>query len=227
MPQRSPVGVVRPGGRTSRTRNAVLDAATTLIAEHGYGRLTIAAIAERSGVHGSTIRRRWHSVEAVVADILQAKSRTLPVPDTEDFGADLRALADAIAAFHADIANRNLIEGMVAAAVHDDLAAQVLRNSFLNWAEAASDIVRRAAARGDIPAGTRASDVIDALAAPFCYRIMVIRRPIDPALTAATARCVYWGTVNGAYLCDPATTSPEDGSEGGQEPRQAAIDRAQ
>ncbi|TJZ57420.1 TetR/AcrR family transcriptional regulator [Streptomyces piniterrae] len=199
MSSRPPHGTVRPGGRTSRTRTAVLDAASAILEEGGYSALTMRALTDRSGVHVSTIRRRWHTVEAVVAEVLKEMSETLPVPDTGDLRSDLRELALAIAGFHADAGNRNLIEGMVAAAVHDEPAAEVLRDSFLGWTGQATEIVHRAVARGQVPPDTDATEVIDSLSAAFCYRLMVMRRPIDARLTETSAEAAYWSAASGAF----------------------------
>ena len=45
--------------RIERTRQVVLDAALALVAESGYGAVTIEAVAARSGVAKSTIYRHW------------------------------------------------------------------------------------------------------------------------------------------------------------------------
>ena len=48
-----------PDPRLERTRRAVLEAALDLLTEHGYGEVTIEAVAARSGVAKSTIYRHW------------------------------------------------------------------------------------------------------------------------------------------------------------------------
>ena len=49
----------RPGGRSSRVRAAVLGATLEALVQGGYEALSIAEVAARSGVHESTIYRRW------------------------------------------------------------------------------------------------------------------------------------------------------------------------
>lgn len=86
MPEHT--GVERPGGRTARTRRAVHDAVRELLNESEE--LTIAAVSERSGVHATTIYRRWHTIESLVLDVavddLNVQS---PVPVTGDLERDL------------------------------------------------------------------------------------------------------------------------------------------
>ncbi|MFE4975225.1 TetR/AcrR family transcriptional regulator [Kitasatospora sp. NPDC056651] len=84
-----------PARRSERSRTAVLTAAAALVAEIGYGRLTIEAIAARAGVGKQTIYRWWPSKGAVVFDALLAAGEHeggLALPDTGDLAADLRAV---------------------------------------------------------------------------------------------------------------------------------------
>ena len=61
-----------PTRRSNASRQAILDAAAELIAEVGFRRLTIEAIAVRAGAGKQTIYRWWPSKGAVVFDALLA-----------------------------------------------------------------------------------------------------------------------------------------------------------
>lgn len=80
-----------PSRRNEHSRQAILDASMSLIAELGYDNVSIEAIAKRAGCGKQTIYRWWPSKGAVV---LEAATRSLdPVvafPDTGDIVADLR-----------------------------------------------------------------------------------------------------------------------------------------
>jgi len=83
----SAVGTARPGGRTARTRAAVLTAAREIVAETGEA-------AERAGVHAATIYRRWRTAEALMVDVaLDEVDDRSPVPVTGDLRADLATYA--------------------------------------------------------------------------------------------------------------------------------------
>jgi AcrR family transcriptional regulator len=87
MPEHT--GSERPGGRTAKTRRAVHDAVRELLGEPG-AELTIPAVAARSGVHETTIYRRWHTIESLVLDVaLERVAEESPVPATGDLRADL------------------------------------------------------------------------------------------------------------------------------------------
>ena len=90
-------GTSRPGGRTARTRDAVFEATLAELGAVGYGHTSVEAIAQRAGVHKTTIYRRWGTKDRLVADTLAhvALVRT-EVADTGDIDADMRALARAV-----------------------------------------------------------------------------------------------------------------------------------
>ena len=90
----SAVGTARPGGRTARTRTAVLTAAREIVAETGEAAPSIPAVAERAGVHAATIYRRWRTAEALMVDVaLDEVDGRSPVPATGDLRADLTTYA--------------------------------------------------------------------------------------------------------------------------------------
>jgi len=87
MPEHT--GSDRPGGRTARTRRAVHDAVRELLSEPG-AELSVPAVSARSGVHETTIYRRWHTIESLVLDVaLERVTEESPVPATGDLRADL------------------------------------------------------------------------------------------------------------------------------------------
>ena len=89
----------RPGGRSARIRQAVLDAAFAELGEKGYGGLSIEAVALRSGVAKTTVYRRWPTRDELVADALDSRSdRNEPVPDTGSLRGDLKEFCEGVRA---------------------------------------------------------------------------------------------------------------------------------
>lgn len=87
MPEHS--GVERPGGRTARTRQAVHDAVRQLLADPA-AELSIPAVAARSGVHATTVYRRWRTIESLLLDVAVDDLNTRhPISITGDLEADL------------------------------------------------------------------------------------------------------------------------------------------
>src|SRR5215218_9944324 len=92
-------GSARPGGRTARTRAAVFDATLTELASRAYDQISVETIAQRAGVHKTTIYRRWGTKDRLVAETLQeAVESRIAVPETGDIDDDLRTLARAVQA---------------------------------------------------------------------------------------------------------------------------------
>ncbi|MFK0045448.1 TetR/AcrR family transcriptional regulator [Streptomyces sp. NPDC090741] len=86
-----------PARRNDRSRRAILDAALALVAEVGYNKLTIEAIAARAGVGKQTIYRWWPSKAAVLLDAslalfgdAETEADRTGFPDTGDLAADLK-----------------------------------------------------------------------------------------------------------------------------------------
>ncbi|MYV99303.1 TetR family transcriptional regulator [Streptomyces sp. SID3343] len=192
----------------------MLAATFEALGERGYAELTMDRIAGRSGVHAATIYRRWGTVESIVADLFLDRSTRIPVPDTGSLAGDLRALARGIAAFYADRGHRALIEGaVVAAARRPDLAA-VLGEFFEERRRETARIVHRAVERGESAADTDADEVMGALGAPFYYRLLIARRPIDAAFADSVAAATHAATLAGAYvLAAPAASDASTDDE--------------
>jgi AcrR family transcriptional regulator len=79
--------------RDPRRREAILHAAIALVAEVGYDRMTVEALAHRAGVSKPTIYRRWpQGKPAIVAEAIHAKRAAAgPPPDTGSLRGDLLA----------------------------------------------------------------------------------------------------------------------------------------
>ncbi|MFI9407565.1 TetR/AcrR family transcriptional regulator [Nocardia sp. NPDC052316] len=101
--------------RSERARAAIIAAATELIREVPYAKLTVEAIAARAGVGKQTIYRWWPSKGAVVFDAmleLDAGPDGLALPNTGDIGADLRALLHGSIAALADPGFESFLRAM-------------------------------------------------------------------------------------------------------------------
>lgn len=75
-------GDVTPNRRGARSREAVLDAAERLIAEHGYEAATVSALVEEAGVPASSVYHYFGSKEGVLLAVMErgAKRYLAEVP---------------------------------------------------------------------------------------------------------------------------------------------------
>jgi AcrR family transcriptional regulator len=190
-------GTLRPGGRTARTRAAVLDAVVTELTQHGYAGASVERVAQRAGIAKTTIYRRWGGLNGLLADLMAGyAAQEIPVPDEGDLGSDLRAVSRAVVAALADPAIGAAFASIVAAAVQDPAARQMLYRYITGRAAIMSTIVDRAALRGEVPAGTDAAETIQAVTAQLYYRLFVVGEPPSQAtadraaaIAAAAASC--------------------------------------
>ncbi|MFV2175947.1 TetR/AcrR family transcriptional regulator [Actinomadura sp. LOL_016] len=195
MNPREPVagpGNVRPGGRTARVRDAVRRATLAELAEHGYRGLSVEAVAARSGVHKTTVYRRWGDADGLVGVALEiAAAEPWPVPDTGTLDGDLRAIARLVRDGFADPEEGPVSRAFVLAAGQSGAAAGALHHFFARRHEQAAVVVERAAARGEVPPGTDAAEVVRTAVAPLYYRLFVTGEPLDRAAAdrAAAAAC--------------------------------------
>lgn len=180
----------RPGGRTHRTREAVLAAAYGVVASQGYSGLTVDAIAERSGVHKTTIYRRWKTADDVLFDAVVARADdAIPLEQSGDALADLRSMAMSVAENLSDP-----ISGAVAAAAlsrpGNDRLAQLSERFWAQRLDAASAIVAAGQAEGAIDANLDPRVVIERIVGPIWFRVMVLREPVDEAFIDAVVYAV-------------------------------------
>ncbi|WP_329588685.1 TetR/AcrR family transcriptional regulator [Streptomyces sp. NBC_01362] len=189
-PPASPLapGTRRPGGRTARTRAAVRDAVLTGLVEHGYPGLTIDYVAEHSGVHKTTLYRRWGNLEGLLADALDlAGEDSWTPPDTGSLQGDLRALAHMTAASFDDPAAAAAPTAFIAAAFHSERAAEAL-NAFYAVRFARCEVmVARAVSRHELDRCTDAGALVRAVVSPLFFRLFITREPMEEMLADRAA----------------------------------------
>lgn len=180
----------RPGGRSARVREAVRQATLAELAAHGYRGLTVENVALRSGVHKTTVYRRWGSPEGLIADALElAQSEAWPIPDTGSVEGDLRAIVGLVQSGFTDPEQGPVSSAFVAAAVQNDDAAHALHAFFAARHEQSATVIRRAVERGELPGGVDPEEVIRQAVAPMYYRLFITHEPVteQDAVRAADA----------------------------------------
>src|SRR5215207_5273535 len=124
----------RPGGRSARVRAAVLNAAFAELGDKGYDGFSMEAVAQRSGVHKTTVYRRWPTRDALVVDALDSRSdRTAaPIPDTGALRGDLRAFGEDVFAKLTAPHGKAMLKSLVAAV---DASSEVHEQALKFWGE--------------------------------------------------------------------------------------------
>ncbi|MFF4990683.1 TetR-like C-terminal domain-containing protein [Streptosporangium saharense] len=164
----------RPGGRTARVRTAVHEAVLDLLREDKWDDLSIAVVAERSGVHQATIYRRWGTLNALVDDVVVERlSQGSPVPDTGTLRGDLEAYALQVAEDVAGpLGSLYLRAAMVGSRGPEGETFLVERGVQLQ------NMLDRAAERGERP--PTLLELMEVVIAPLYYHAMFFNRPAGP-----------------------------------------------
>jgi AcrR family transcriptional regulator len=188
-------GAARPGGRTARTRERVLDAVASLLLEGGYDALTVDAVAARSGVHRTTVYRRWRDTGSLLADSLDAaREHPWEPPDTGSLLGDLTEINRQIVTALTE--EPSITRALITASFRSPAAAQALRSFWDDRYTSAAVAVERATGRGEAAEGIDARTVLIASCAPIFYELSLMRSraPEDIAeryarVGAAVAAC--------------------------------------
>ena len=136
--------------RDPELEGRVFDAVMQIYAHGGWSALTFEAVARESGVGKSSLYRRWDSQQMLLHAAM--KARWLPVHniDTGSLHSDLRALAQMIfdnrTGDYANMSNRLLIDAARFPELRE-VSSPYMEETVLQ----ARAIIRRAAARGEVP----------------------------------------------------------------------------
>ncbi len=171
----------RTGGRSARLRTAVLTATVDVLYESGFDALSVREIAERAGIHESSIYRRWGTKADLVSDALASRvGLEVPTPDTGSLREDLLALLRALAAFIGTPLGENVVRMALRRDLPDSDAA---RGRF--WTDRftrGSVILDRAEARGELRSGIDRFLTLETLVGPLYLRLLLTREPLNEAI---------------------------------------------
>ncbi|WP_374225269.1 TetR/AcrR family transcriptional regulator [Streptomyces sp. AC602_WCS936] len=176
----------------------MLEAARELLVERGYDELTMDAVAERAGVHRTTVYRRWRDVGGLLADVLDAAGGDdWRPPDTGTLEGDLVAVN---AEVEAALAAEPVTASLIAASFRSQEAAAALRRFWEERYARCAVVVERAVRRGECPEGTCARRVLVAATAPVYQQLVLVRGGVDPGLGRQVARGVALGAADGVFV---------------------------
>jgi AcrR family transcriptional regulator len=164
--------------RGEHVRHTVLAAAFDELAENGAGAATVAGVARRSGVHETTIYRRWVTKEKLFIEAMLSNSaEEIPTPDTGSIRGDLLAVVRAVIAYLTSPVGVASLHVAASLTIDDN---QVARQAF--WAgrlNALRPVVERGIARGELRPDTDAALLLEALVAPVHGRLLLIGETVD------------------------------------------------
>jgi AcrR family transcriptional regulator len=171
------------GGALHRPRvtSAIQEAALAELAEHGYARLSMDAVARRAGVGKAAIYRRWSSKIALVGDLIGDVFVPPGTSVADNLGDDLHGLMASFAA---------LLSTPRMSAIMADLASEARRSPELSqrieetvggpYRSRVTDLLDRAISRGELPPGLDREAALDLTFSSMYWRVVVRRRTLEP-----------------------------------------------
>lgn len=160
--------------------HAIAAAVVDLLAEVGYPRLTVDAVAARAGVAKTTLYRRWPTKQEMVLAIVDAHLPRAELPDTSDPVADMRALVALVYAQLAEPIAGRALPLIAAELAADPRLAAAYRARFVEPIRAyARRLLGRVPGISLTPAEREL--LIDAVIAPAVYRPIALGEPASPA----------------------------------------------
>lgn len=170
-----------------------MEATFSLALERGFSGFSVSDIAERAGVHQTSIYRRWGTRERLLVDAVHSRvDRAAPIPDTGSLRGDLRSFLEGVAAFMRT--PEGLLLSRLAVTASEDPALLETRTQY--WQRAitnAATIFERAAARGEVSPDIDGPTSVEILVGPLWYRAIVTGQDLDEAFLEGVARVALEG----------------------------------
>jgi AcrR family transcriptional regulator len=171
---------------------AILQATVEGLAEVGYDRLSMDAIAARARAGKGAIYRRWPSKAALVVEALmwrRSQLVTIEVPDTGSLAGDVDALVAGVPELSGiDQGIFSLFLGVATAATRDaDLAAAVDQHALARPRQMLGQVLERAVRRGEVAADRDLALLADVLMGLTMLRLAT-GRPLDRAFVGRVLR---------------------------------------
>ncbi|MEU9134221.1 TetR/AcrR family transcriptional regulator [Kitasatospora sp. NPDC048540] len=170
-----PAPRARSGSRRDEAaRLAVLHAADDLLVEHGFGALTVEAIARRAGVAKQTIYRWWPSKTEILLDtLIEDSDKRLPVPTDGTTVESIRAYLRGFARFITRDPAGKVLLALLAQAQHDPGMARTFHRRYLDPRRGLErEMLARAVEAGTVAPRLGPDATIDALVGPIVYRAL-------------------------------------------------------
>ncbi len=182
--------------RDPEVDRAILGATVELLAEEGFGGLSIEAVAARAGVGKTTVYRRWPSKIPLVVDVLTHLKSPLatPIPEDADTRHALARFLSEIVRAHGSLPTDRILAGLVGAMSQDPELAEAVRAGLVSSRRTTvCGLIERGIARGEIRSDVDVDVVADLLGGPILMRTLITGAPVTPRLARQIVALVLDG----------------------------------
>jgi AcrR family transcriptional regulator len=175
--------VVKLRGRPPSTaaRHKALAAAHDILMAEGLGRVSIEAVATRSGVGKPTIYRNWaNASELAMAALMEGHPEIAPEGHGNLHTALKRQITDIVQVF-ATTRGRQIARALAAADPDSEMTRAFRNRIILSGREAGRRLIIDAIQRGEIAAPPDIEVILDMIYAPIFYRLLAGHLALDQA----------------------------------------------
>jgi AcrR family transcriptional regulator len=183
----------RPRGRAGRKRDdarddVILDATLAVLAEQGYDRMTIDAVAARAGMARATVYRRWATkadlVVAAVSRMSRADVNLDQLPDTGSLRGDMTAMVRPFDDQQQQVRLQAIV-GLLSLAKSEERLVEAATGAGIGpWVEVNRILMWRAIDRGEFAPGADL-DTLAELIPMLCVARAVQQLPITREFSLA------------------------------------------
>ncbi len=160
----------------------ILDAALQVLADVGYDRLTMDAVAHQAKASKATLYRRWNSKATLVVEALARTKGSPAVPDTGDLRSDLLTAFCGMGGLTDQDTTSTLGAVMTAVSTDAEFAAEFRRQVVEPKARVSREIFERARDRGELRADIDLDIVVPALSGIVLHRVFVFGEKPNPSV---------------------------------------------
>jgi AcrR family transcriptional regulator len=164
--------------RSEAAEKAILEATLRLLAELGYGGLTMDKVAAEAKVSKATMYRRWPSkVHLVITAFSQLPE--LPCPDSGDLKQDLTEVLGSFLLITQNTSLAGVLPTLAGERARSPELAEYLDEATRQRREPVKIVLERAVKRGDLPVATDIELAIDLIMSPLVMRIFFTNNPAN------------------------------------------------
>ncbi len=201
-------GTKRPPGRprNERSRQAILRSTLKLLRRHGFGALSIEAVAADAHVGKATVYRWWPTKGALVVEAFASSVESeLHFPDSgsvrEDMSVQMNQYLEVLRS-----RSGRIIAGVIAAGQSDPGLMEEFRTRFLRpRRQEAYRTLQRGIDRRELPQDLDLDLVLDLLYGSIYMRFLIRHDELNEEYVNEVCRLVLAGAVNGSLSSNPKT----------------------
>ncbi|ABW25623.1 TetR/AcrR family transcriptional regulator [Acaryochloris marina] len=159
--------------RSVSSQRAMLKATLELLAEVGFEKMSMDAIATRAGIGKTTIYRRYANKDELVADAIESVREEIRVPDTGNLWGDMDALIENATQITLTPLGKQAVAMIISSASSNAKFARVYWEKYLlPRKQAFASVIERAKVRQEVASDVDAGLVFDTMSGIMLYALI-------------------------------------------------------